>query len=167
MPFVYNEKMELYCSLCESKRVYALVCWGVHSCAQYFQSIRSSEGSPRKLLHYVCILVETDRDWYFSTSCDLFIEMKRRFAFERGASPHHRIRAIWSLLECLRHTSSFSSSIFRLSLFLIWCLSDWASFPPVKLKFYFRFCRFDQHAVMTQLTPWKTENLISSPVCVS
>lgn len=129
MPFIYNEKMDIYCSLSEYKWIYALACWGVQSCAQYFQSIMSSEGSHWKLLHYACLFVETDRHWYFSTSCDLFIEMKRRFS-QSGPSLHIIESAPFeAYLECLRHTSSFSSSIFHLSVLLILCLQV----PVIKL----------------------------------
>lgn len=164
MPFIYNEKMDIYCSLSEYKWIYALVCWGVQSCAQYFQSIMSSEGSHWKLLHYAYIFVETDRDWYFSTSCDLFIEMKRRFS-QSGPSLHIIESAPFeAYLECLRHTSSFSSSIFHLSVLLILCLQvsvikllshlwSWTLFSVLLLW---------SACVMTQFTPSKTMTQIWS-----
>lgn len=59
---------------------------------------------------------------FLPPSCDLFIEMKRRFS-QSGPSLHIVESAPFEAYsECLRHTSSFSSSIFHLSVLLILCL---------------------------------------------
>lgn len=89
---------------------FVLYCWIEHNCAQCSQSIMSSEGSHRRLLHYA--YVETDRDWCFSSSCDLFIKMKTSFS-HNGPSLHIITSAAFEAFsQHLRHTLCFSSSIF-------------------------------------------------------
>lgn len=107
---------------------------------------------PPKAFALCMIFVETDSDWYFSTSCDLFIAMKTRFS-QSGLSLHMiASAALEAYLECLRHTSSFSSSIVCLS--HLWVSLIKLLFLLVKLKFYFFLSRrFDQHAVVAQFTP--------------